>query len=66
MGYKSDIEIAQEAVLRPIDEIAVEAGLDLNDLEHYGKYKAKVSLDALKGDPRGKGKLCLLYTSRCV
>ncbi|MGI6507454.1 MAG: formate--tetrahydrofolate ligase [Saccharofermentanales bacterium] len=60
MGYKSDIEIAQEAVLRPIDEIAVEAGLDLNDLEHYGKYKAKVSLDALKGEPRGKGKLVLV------
>ncbi len=60
MGYKSDIEIAQEAVLRPIDEIAAEAGLDLNDLEHYGKYKAKVSLDALKGEPRGKGKLVLV------
>ncbi|HHX18947.1 MAG TPA: formate--tetrahydrofolate ligase [Clostridiaceae bacterium] len=60
MGYKSDIEIAQEAVLRPIDEIAIEAGLDLNDLEHYGKYKAKVSLDALKGEPRGKGKLVLV------
>lgn len=60
MGFKSDIEIAQEAVLRPIDEIAVEAGLDLDHLEHYGKYKAKVSLDALKGEPRGKGKLVLV------
>ncbi|HHW93696.1 MAG TPA: formate--tetrahydrofolate ligase [Clostridiaceae bacterium] len=60
MGFKSDIEIAQEAVLRPIDEIAVEAGLDPNDLEHYGKYKAKVSLDALKREPRGKGKLVLV------
>lgn len=57
MGYKSDIEIAQEAVLRPIDEIAVEAGLDLNDLEHYGKYKAKVSLDALKGSLEARASL---------
>lgn len=60
MSYKPDIEIAQEAVLRPIDEIAEEAGLNPNYLEHYGKYKAKVSLEALRGEAPGKGRLVLV------
>ncbi|MCK5218616.1 formate--tetrahydrofolate ligase, partial [bacterium] len=44
----SDLEIAQKAVLRPISEIAGEMGLDSEDLELYGKYKAKVHLDVIK------------------
>ncbi|NLB50560.1 MAG: formate--tetrahydrofolate ligase, partial [Clostridiaceae bacterium] len=60
MGYKSDIEIAQEAKLLPIDEIAKRAGIPQQYLEHYGKFKAKVSLEALKGHEDNKGKLVLV------
>ncbi len=47
---KSDIEIAQEATprMKPIIEIAKKLGLSEDDIELYGKYKAKVSLDVLK------------------
>jgi formate--tetrahydrofolate ligase len=45
---KSDIEIAQAAEMKPIIDIAEELGLSEDDIEHYGKYKAKVKLDALK------------------
>jgi formate--tetrahydrofolate ligase len=44
----SSLEIAQEAELRPIGEIAEEAGLDPDEYDLYGKYKAKVSLDVLE------------------
>ncbi len=44
---KSDLQIAQEAPLRRITEVAAEIGIDEDDLELYGKYKAKVSLDVL-------------------
>jgi formate--tetrahydrofolate ligase len=44
---KSDLEIAQEATLRPISDIAGELGLLEDEVELYGKYKAKVSLDVL-------------------
>jgi formate--tetrahydrofolate ligase len=43
----SSLEIAQEAELRPIVEIAEEAGLEPDEYDLYGKYKAKVSLDVL-------------------
>ena len=42
MGYKSDIEIAQENVMLPIKEIADKVGLDEEKIEYYGKYKAKI------------------------
>ena len=42
MGYKSDIEIAQECTMSPITEIAEKAGIDEKYLEQYGKYKAKI------------------------
>lgn len=54
---KSDVEIAQEAVLRPIGEIAAELGLTEDELEPYGKYKAKIALAAwerVKEQPNGK------------
>ncbi len=60
MSYKSDIEIAQEAKLQPIDEIAKRAGIKQEYLEHYGRYKAKVSLDALEDNADKKGKLILV------
>ena len=53
----SDIEIAQEAKMRPILEYAKELGLTEDDLDLYGKYKAKVHLDVLdrfKDRPQGK------------
>jgi len=43
-----DIEIAQQAKMKPIMEIAKSVGLEEDDLEYYGKYKAKVSLEVLK------------------
>jgi formate--tetrahydrofolate ligase len=54
---KSDLEIAQEAKMRPIVEIAADLGLSEDNIELYGKYKAKVSLDVLQGlkeRPSGK------------
>jgi formate--tetrahydrofolate ligase len=54
---KSDIEIAQEATLQPIGSIASDLGLLEDEVELYGKYKAKVSLDVLdrlKDKPTGK------------
>ena len=57
VSLKSDIEIAQEAVIKPIVEIAKSIGLEEDDLELYGKYKAKVKLDVLdrfKDKPNAK------------
>ena len=54
---RSSLEIAQEATLRPITEIAAAAGLEPDEVDLYGKYKAKVSLsvlDRLAARPDGK------------
>lgn len=54
---KSDIEIAREAKMKPIVEIAREIGIPEDMVENYGKYKAKISLDILdylRDRPRGK------------
>jgi formate--tetrahydrofolate ligase len=54
---KSSLEIAQEAVLEPIDEIASAAGLEPDEIEPYGRYKAKIALsvlDRLADRPDGK------------
>jgi formate--tetrahydrofolate ligase len=45
---KSSLEIAQDAVLKPIDEIAEQAGLLPGEIEPYGRYKAKITLDVLE------------------
>jgi formate--tetrahydrofolate ligase len=50
----SDIEIAQQATLRPIVDVAAELGLGADDLDLYGKYKAKISLDIAERPARGK------------
>lgn len=61
MGYKSDIEIAQSVTPRPIAEIAAAAGLAEDELELYGRYKAKVPLSALRARAdRPDGKLILV------
>ena len=54
---KSGLEIAQEAVLRPITDIAADAGILEEELEQYGRFKGKISLsilDRLAGRPDGK------------
>ena len=47
MGFKSDIEIAQAAVPEDIRDIAAKLGLKEDDLDLYGKYKAKVDYNLL-------------------
>jgi formate--tetrahydrofolate ligase len=54
MTVPSDIEIAQAARLRPITDVAAEIGLTPDDLDLYGKYKAKVSLELTQRPPKGK------------
>lgn len=54
---KTDIQIAQEATLMPIEEIAAKLDLTKEELELYGKYKAKISdeyLNRIKNNPDGK------------
>jgi len=50
----SDIEIAQQATLRPIVDVAAELGLGADDLDLYGKYKAKIALEVAERPARGK------------
>lgn len=54
---KSDVEIAQAALLQPITAIAEKLGISDDELELYGKYKAKIALaawDSIKNRPNGK------------
>ena len=58
---KTDVQIAQESKMKPIEEIAKQLGLSREDLELYGDYKAKVSLDVLKErEDQQDGKLILV------
>ena len=58
---KTDIEIAQEAVMEPITKVAESIGIEADDLELYGKYKAKLSEEFLrKIQDRPNGKLILV------
>ena len=57
MAMMSDIEIAQSTTMDPIEKVAATIGLKQDQLEHYGKYKAKVDYNILKemeGKPDGK------------
>ena len=57
----TDVEIAQSAVMEPIQEIAKKVGLNEDDLEFYGKYKAKISLEAINQlQSKDNGKLILV------
>ena len=60
MGFKSDIEIAQECTLEPITKIAEKAGIDDKYLEQYGKYKAKIDYNLLRETDAPDGKLVLV------
>ena len=57
---KTDIEIAQATRLKPVSQIAAEAGIPEEYLEMYGKYKAKIKLSFLKDHPAQPGKLILV------
>ena len=58
---KTDIEIARSIALEPIDKIASQAGIPLEQLEHHGKYLAKVELSEVSPKtPRPEGKLILV------
>lgn len=58
---KTDIEIAQEAVMEPIGKVAEKIGIGEDDLELYGKYKAKLSNELIKRvEERPDGKLVLM------
>lgn len=56
----SDIEIAQQNKMLPITTIAEKIGLNPDDLELYGKYKAKLSMATLRNLPKHTGKLILV------
>ena len=60
MQYKSDIEIAQGAAMRPITEIAGTAHVDEKYIEQYGRYKAKIDPALLKETQRKDGRLVLV------
>ncbi len=57
MSFKTDIEIAQEAVMLPITEVAKDLDITVEELELYGKYKAKISdeyMNKIQSNPDGK------------
>lgn len=58
--YKSDIEIAQSAKMLPICEVAKQCGIDLDLIENYGKYKAKIDYAPVLKKGGEKGKLVLV------
>lgn len=58
---KTDLEIAQECVLEPIETVAAKVDIPNDALEHYGKYKAKLAFDLIKELEKNKeGKLILV------
>ncbi|MBK6487999.1 MAG: formate--tetrahydrofolate ligase [Gemmatimonadetes bacterium] len=54
MTFPTDIEIAQGATLRPIVDVAAELDLTPDELDLYGKYKAKIPLEVTQRPPRGR------------
>ena len=59
----SDIEIAQAATMKPINDIGASLGIDVEHLEAYGKFKAKVNLKYLTALPERKGSKLILVTA---
>ena len=61
MSYKSDIEIAQEASMKVINEVAAELDIPEEYVENYGKYKAKIDYNILRDyQDKPDGKLILV------
>ena len=62
---KTDIEIAQSVELQPIVDVVKKVGIDYDDLELYGKYKAKLSFDKIhEVEKNSVGKLILVTAIR--
>ncbi len=61
--YKSDLEIAKSAKMKHINEIASNLGLSEDDIEAYGKYKAKINLDVLKRLEKNEDGKVILVTA---
>lgn len=59
VGHLTDLEIANQATLKPIKEIANKAGISEDALEPYGHYKAKIDISKIK-TKNGKGKVVLV------
>ena len=60
MSFPTDLEIAQNAAIQPIKNIAANIGIDEDDLEFYGKYKAKIPLKNIDEEKVKKSKLILV------
>jgi len=60
MQVKSDLEIAQSVRMKHIDEIASRLGIPTGELEHYGKYKAKLPLSLIDAERAKRAKLILV------
>ncbi|MEN9348683.1 MAG: hypothetical protein RLZZ77_2194 [Bacteroidota bacterium] len=60
MGFPSDLEIAQNCKMQHINEIAAKLNIAVDDLEHYGKYKAKLPLNLISEEKIKNNKLVLV------
>lgn len=60
MSFKTDAEIAQSSTMRPIGEIAAKLGLDADNIEPYGHYKAKINPAEAFKLPQKQGRLILV------
>ncbi len=60
MAFPSDLEIAQKCKLQHINDIATKLGISVDDLEHYGKFKAKLPLNLIDDNKVKKNKLVLV------
>ena len=60
----TDVQIAQSTNMQPIKEVAEKIGLTEDDLELYGKYKAKISLDTIQRLENSKDGKLILSLSR--
>ena len=58
--HKTDIQIAHEAKMKPIQDIALSLGIGESDIEFYGKYKAKINCGDILKHERKSGKLILV------
>lgn len=58
--WKSDIEIAQSTEMWPIEKVAEKIGISRDDLEFYGKYKAKLNYTKMAAEKEDKAKLILV------
>lgn len=60
MSFKSDLEIAQECEMQHINKIATKLNIEIDHLEHYGKYKAKLPLSLINENTINKSNLILV------